>query len=146
MRLIACALALVFAQSARAELVTIPTAAGINITVAHDFAAPMQGFIADLVASGVRPSQIHCYNLARTHVPGSLHFTGRACDFNGSANRFRPMNRHRVSAMAARHGLRDGCDFGDCGHIDAGLAYAHRGARRYAARRHHSHFRHLARR
>lgn len=145
--LIAAALALAFmAAPAHARLVTVPTAAGINITVADDMADAMQGFIADIVAAGVRPSQIHCYNLAASHVPNSLHFSGHACDFDGSANRFAAMNRHRVSAIAHRHGLRDGCDFNDCGHIDAGLAYAHRGGRRHYARRHYSRRRHLARR
>lgn len=111
------------------NLVKIPTAAGIEITVANDdFARRIAGFIADLVASGARPSQIHCYSWARSHVTHSLHHDGHACDFNGSASRWSPMNNGRVSRLAAKWGLFDGCKLTvsrgkrrvpDCGHIDA---------------------------
>lgn len=118
----AAALLCLAASPAHARTVTIPTAAGISVTVAADgFAERIAGFIGDLVGRGIRPSQIHCLNFARTHVRHSLHYSGHACDFNGSANRFAPMNGHRVSDLARKWGLRDGCDFHDCGHIDAGL-------------------------
>ena len=108
----------------RAGLVTVPTAAGIPITVASSVAKRFVGFIADLVASGARPSTIHCA-ASGGHVRHSLHYWGGACDFNGSASRWAPMNQHRVTDLARKWGLRDGCSFqirggrADCGHIDA---------------------------
>ena len=117
----------------RAGLVTVSTAAGIPITVASSVADRFVGFIADLVATGARPSTIHCA-AAGGHVRHSLHYWGGACDFNGSASRWAPMNHHRVADLARKWDLRDGCSFRirggvpDCGHIDAG------GERRYAGR------------
>lgn len=121
------------APARAADLVTIQTAAGISITVANDeFARRIAGFIGDLVASGRRPSRVHCYSWAASHVAHSLHHSGHACDFNGSASRWPPMNGHRVSALVAKWGLFDGCNLTvtvgkgrharhvpDCGHIDA---------------------------
>lgn len=105
-------------------LVTVPTAAGIDIVVAPQFAAPMQSFIADIVAAGYRPRRIKCFSLSRTHVPRSRHFTGEACDFNQHGWNLTDRFMYRVHAIAKRHGLRDGCSFGDCGHIDAGPTVA----------------------
>lgn len=104
-------------------LVTVATAAGINITVAPSFAPKIQGFIADLVARGYRPSRIRCHARGG-HVRGSFHYSGEACDFNqrGWGKTDGPM--YRVADLAAKHGLRDGCTFRDCGHIDAGTRYA----------------------
>ena len=133
------------------NLVTVDTAAGISIRVAADFAASIGGFITDLVARGVHPGRIHCF-AATGHARHSLHHSGHACDFDGSANRFEDMNRNRVSDLAAKWGLRDGCEFDDCGHIDAGFA-SFASARRIRARAHlhfvrahRVHRRHLARR
>jgi hypothetical protein len=115
---------IVDANGNRAGLVTVPTAAGINITAAPAFASKMQGFIADIVAAGYRPPRIKCFSLSKSHVRNSLHFRGEACDFNqhgwGKTDRF----MYRVAAIAARHGLRDGCTFRDCGHIDSGRGIA----------------------
>jgi hypothetical protein len=106
-------------------LVTVNTAAGIPIRVASSVAHKFEGFIADLVARGIRPTRIHCA-ASGGHVRHSLHYWGGACDFNGSASRFPPMNHHKVADLATKWGLRDGCSFRirggvpDCGHIDAG--------------------------
>lgn len=118
--LIAAAAALAFvAAPARAELVTVPTAAGINIKVAKDVAAKFQGFIRDVVADGYRPKRIHCFSLSKSHVRHSAHKSGRACDFDqrgwGLTDRF----MYHVRAIAEKWGLRDGCEFRDWGHIDA---------------------------
>ncbi len=140
-RLFAVALALVCALStpafARGNLVRVSTAAGIDITVARDFATPIKGVIADLVARGIKPKTIHCYANARRggHVRGSLHYSGHACDFDfyrGCMGCSAHWTRS-VGDIVAAHGLRNGCSFGDCGHIDAG--------RRFARHKH----RHLAR-
>jgi hypothetical protein len=109
-------------------IVRVTTAAGIEISVAASFAPKMQAFIADLVASGYKPRRIHCH--ARSgHVHGSLHYRGEACDFDQTGWNKTARAMYRVRAIAARHGLRDGCSFRDCGHIDSGgpLHVARRG-------------------
>jgi len=109
------------ANSNRAKSITVPTAAGIDIVVAPSFAGPIAGFIADLKARGVQPRQIHCL-AGGGHRPGSLHYRGEACDFDfyakcmGCSARW---TRH-VADLASKWGLRNGCSFGDCGHIDSG--------------------------
>lgn len=116
-------------RATSAALVTVQTAAGIAITVAPDFAPKIEGFIRDVVSIGYRPKQIHCYARGG-HVSHSLHYVGEACDFDqrGWGKTAGPM--YRVREIASRWGLRDGCEFRDCGHIDAGL-----GHRRYASAR-----------
>jgi hypothetical protein len=49
----------------------VPTAAGIDITVAPSFAPAIRGFIADAVAAGYKPSRIKCFSLSRSHVRNS---------------------------------------------------------------------------
>lgn len=104
---------------AHADIVTVPTAAGISITVASSFALKIQGFIADVVARGYQPKQIHCYARGG-HVRNSLHYRGEACDFNQRGWGLTDGPMYHVADLAARHGLRDGCTFWDCGHIDSG--------------------------
>src|ERR1700722_15017929 len=53
-------------------LVTVPTAAGISITVAGSLAAQFKGFIADLVAQGYTPRHIGCFANGG-HVAHSRH-------------------------------------------------------------------------
>ena len=114
------------AHHSSAGLVTVSTAAG-PVTVAPSFAPKIQGFIADVVARGFR-GRVNCYASSR-HVPGSLHYSGQACDFaqRGWGKTVAPM--YHVADLAAKHGLRDGCSFRDCGHIDSGarLARSRRG-------------------
>jgi hypothetical protein len=99
--------------------VTIETAAN-PITVAAGIAGPMRDLIADLVADGFRG---HVTCLASGHMPGSLHHTGEACDFAQlSRNVVAPGAgiMYHASSIIAAHGLRDGCSFHDCGHVDTG--------------------------
>ncbi len=122
-------------------VVTIETAAN-PITVASGIAGPMRDLIADLVAHGFRGS-ITCQ--ASGHMPGSLHHTGEACDFAQlSRNVVAPgagIMYHARDIIAA-HGLRDGCSFHDCGHVDSGRMLSARAqwipevrhVRRYARR------------
>jgi hypothetical protein len=112
------------ANGNRAGLVTVATAAGIEITVAASIASKMQGFIRDMVARGYHPHKIHCYNLSRSHVPGSLHFRGEACDFDQRGWGLTSSAMYHVADLARVHGLRDGCSFHDCGHIDSGQMLA----------------------
>lgn len=101
------------------RLIHVSTAAGIDITVAPDFAPKIEGFIADVVARGYHPRQIHCY-ASGGHVRGSLHYSGQACDFDqrGWGLTARPM--YHVADLAEKWGLRDGGEFRDWGHIDMG--------------------------
>ena len=53
-------------------------------------------------------------------MPNSLHHTGHACDFAQTARNRTVALMYHVSDIIAAHGLRDGCSFGDCGHVDTG--------------------------
>ena len=117
------------------SLVTVPTAAGIRITVAASVAPRFQGFISDIVAAGYRPRHIGCY-ASGGHVPNSRHYAGAACDFDQSGWGRTASFMYHVRAIASAHGLRDGCSFRDCGHIDDGLNL-HRWALRGAYARVH---------
>ena len=124
-------------------LVTVQTAAGIAITCSPGFAVAAVALIADAVAQGTRFSRITCYSRARTHVANSNHHSGNAMDTYPS-----------ISAELVRaHGLRSGCDFRDCPHVDnasnvGGVArwnsVKHRGGSVTASaeRRHYRHHRH----
>lgn len=111
-------------QSA-AGMVTVPTAAGISITVNPSFAPNITAFIADIVAQGYKPRHIGCFATGG-HVANSRHYAGAACDLDQTGWGRTAAFMHHVSALAARHGLRDGCSFGDCGHIDDGQPIWHR--------------------
>lgn len=106
----------------------VQSAAG-PICINPEIASAMTGFIADVVARGFT-GRVHCFSLSKSHVRRSLHKTARACDFaqRGWGKTVRVM--YHVADLAAKHGLRDGCTFGDCGHVDNGPTVT--------ARRHHS--------
>lgn len=112
-------------------IVSVDTAAGIKIRVAADFAGPIKAVIADLVARGIKPKQIHCF-ATHGHVRGSRHYSGHACDFDfyrgcmGCSARW----TRNIGDIVAAHGLRNGCSFGDCGHIDDGARLARQFYRR----------------
>ena len=101
-------------------LVTVATAAGIDITVSKTMAPKMQGFIADLLEIGYKPKQIHCFARGG-HVRGSRHYSGNACDFDQRGWGKTAKMMYHVSVLAKLHGLRDGGSFRDWGHIDDGL-------------------------
>lgn len=105
-------------EMAHGGYVTVPTAAGIDIKVSADFAPKAQAAIAAAVAEGMRFRRINCFDLRRTHKALSNHKTGDACDTY-------PSIPARIVRAA---GLRSGCDFADCPHIDnarnvGGVAY-----------------------
>lgn len=107
--------------SAKAEIISVETAAGV-IRVSSTLAPKMKAFIADIVANGFR-GRIGCYAHGG-HVPGSRHYSGNACDFETMRGVYpHPMLRN-ITAIAQQHGLRDGCSFRDCGHIDDGQQLA----------------------
>jgi len=96
--------------------VTVSTAAG-PITVAADAADKFVSLTNDLVAHGFHGS-VTC--AATGHMPNSLHHSGRACDFAQTARNRTVGVMYHAAAIIAAHGLRDGCSFGDCGHVDTG--------------------------
>jgi hypothetical protein len=110
----------------RVRPIVVPTAAGIDITVAPNFAAPAVAVIANLVAAGFTPRKLTCKSFAASHVDGSLHFRSRACDIEQCGWGCTPAPKQTLRMIVARHGLRDGCEFGDAGHFDDGphLPYA----------------------
>jgi hypothetical protein len=102
-------------------LVTVSTLAGIDITVAPRMVSRIQGFVADLsLVKGYVPRRLKCYSWAPSHVANSLHHTGEACDFDQSGWGHTARAMYHVRDLAKKWGLRDGCSFGDCGHIDDG--------------------------
>lgn len=126
-------------------LVHEQTAAG-QITVAADAASKFKELIAALVAKGFK-GDVHCY-ASGGHVTHSLHYSGRACDFAQTARNRTVSIMYHASGLIRAAGLRDGCSFHDCGHVDTGFAVASRHGRRYAVfaqRRHeHPHYRYAA--
>src|SRR5262245_45466360 len=100
-------------------LVTVATAAGIDITVSKGMAPKMQAFIADLIEIGYKPKAIHCF-ARHGHVRGSRHYSGNACDFDQRGWGKTAKMMDHVSVLAKLHGLRDGGSFRDWGHIDDG--------------------------
>lgn len=129
-----------------AGLVTVETAAKIPITVAAAVASKFQDLIADLVEHGYMPKDIGCYARGG-HIPHSFHYRGLACDIDQiSRNRgSRFMHTKEAHEIIHQHGLDDGCDFGDCGHVslgEIGHAYATMARRghvvHYAGRRPHT--------
>ena len=102
-------------------LVTVATAAGIDITLSEKMAPKMQAFIADLMEIGYKPKQIYCF-ARRGHVRGSRHYSGNACDFDQRGWGKTAKMMYHVSVLAKLHDLRDGGSFRDWGHIDDGLS------------------------
>jgi hypothetical protein len=125
-------------------LVTVPTAAGIRITVAASVAGNFQGFIRGLVAMGYHPRRIGCYS-ATGHIRNSMHHVGKACDFDQTGWNRSPaiMHTERVTELAHRWGFVSGCEFRsrrDCGHI--GMDFSPGGHIHYARGfvHHHRHY------
>ena len=113
-------------------VVTVSTAAG-PIMVASHLAERFRALIADFVAHGYTPRHIGCAANGG-HVPNSRHYHGAACDFDqggwGKTTNF----MYHARAIIAKHGFRDGCSFGDCGHVDDGQSTHSTHSRRYAHR------------
>jgi hypothetical protein len=105
-------------------LVHEDTAAG-NITVAAGAATKFKDLIAALVAKGFR-GDVGCY-AASGHIAHSLHHSGNACDFAQTGKNRTVAIMYHSGALIRSFGLRDGCSFGDCGHVDTGTAFADRG-------------------
>ena len=99
-------------------VVTVSTAAG-PIMVASHLADRFRALIADFVAHGYTPRHIGCAAHGG-HVQNSRHYHGAACDFDQGGWGKTAGFMHHAHEIIARHGFRDGCSFGDCGHVDDG--------------------------
>jgi hypothetical protein len=101
-------------------MVTVQTVYGFNITVHPAYASKFQRFFALLKGRGYKvPANItKCWAPRGTHVAGSNHYIGAACDIQTGWNRG-PLFIYRMSDIIKQAGLYDGCSFHDCGHIEA---------------------------
>ncbi len=123
---------LLLSVPAQADVIRVDTAGG-PIVVSPTFAGKIKGFIADVVARGYK-GYIHCHAKGG-HVRGSRHYSGNACDFAQTGWGKTVAVMYKVGDLAKKWGLRDGCSFRDCGHIDDGG----RVGTRYASRHHVRH-------
>jgi hypothetical protein len=115
-------------------MVTVQTAYGFNITVHPAYASKFQKFFALLKDHGYKvPANItRCWAPPGTHVPGSNHYIGAACDIQTGWNRG-PGFVYHISEIVKQAGLYDGCSFHDCGHIEAIRGTHNRAPNLYAA-------------
>jgi len=123
-------------RAVRGGIVTVPTAAGISITVAASLASRFEALVADFVAAGYHPRHIGCFAHGG-HVRNSRHYAGAACDFDqrGWGRTVAFMYTQQAHQIIVAHGFRDGRDFRDQGHVDDGVSIGIRYARhRYASR------------
>ena len=101
-------------------VVTVQTAYGFNITVHPAYASKFQKFFALLKERGYKvPANItKCWAPHGTHVAGSNHYIGAACDIQTGWNRG-PEFVYHMNDIVKQAGLYDGCTFRDCGHVEA---------------------------
>jgi hypothetical protein len=130
-----------------AHIIAVDSAAG-PIKVSTRFAKKIVPLIAELVGAGFK-GRVHCFAAHRGgHVAHSAHLTGDACDFLPKGRQARGRNRmptpammftRRVAALIADAGLRNGCAFRDCGHVDdrSDTVLAARSHHRRTAAHHH---------
>jgi hypothetical protein len=115
-------------------MVTVQTAYGFNITVHPAYASKFLKFFALLKDRGYKvPANITgCWAPRGTHVPGSNHYIGAACDIQTGWNRG-PGFVYHMSDVVKQAGLYDGCSFHDCGHVEAIRGTHNRPPNLYAA-------------
>lgn len=115
-------------------MVTVQTVYGFNITVHPAYASKFQRFFALLKDHGYHvPANItKCWAPRGTHVPGSNHYIGAACDIQTGWNRGARFV-YNISDIIREAGLYDGCSFHDCGHIEAVRGTHNRAPNLYAS-------------
>jgi hypothetical protein len=99
----------------------VQTKAGPICVAAH----VAEKFAAFINALPYTPKYVSCW-APGGHVAHSLHYTGEACDVDQSRRNVTSSAMYHVAGLASQFGLRDGCSFGDCGHVDTGVAIASR--------------------
>jgi hypothetical protein len=117
----AIAVVAVTAISFAFTLVVEHTKSGQTYKVNSRHAAQFKGFVDDYESMyGPIRGHLGCYS-RWGHVRMSQHHVGNACDFGQYGwNRTVNSPMYRIGWLARKWGLRDGCSFRDCGHIDAG--------------------------
>src|SRR5215475_7818138 len=115
-------------------MVTVQTAYGFNITVHPAYASKFQKFFALLKERGykVQANITKCWAPRGTHVAGSNHYIGAACDIQTGWNRG-PEFVYHMSDIVKKAGLYNGCSFHDCGHVEAIRGTHNRAPNLYAA-------------
>jgi hypothetical protein len=115
-------------------MVTVQTAYGFNITVHPAYAGKFQKFFALLKERGYKvPANItKCWAPHGTHVAGSNHYIGAACDIQTGWNRG-PQFVYHMNDIVEQAGLFNGCSFHDCGHVEAVRGTHNRAPNLYAA-------------
>ena len=115
-------------------MVTVQTAYGFNITVHPAYASKFQKFFALLKERGYKvPANItKCWAPRGTHVAGSNHYIGAACDIQTGWNRG-PQFVYHMNDIVEQAGLFNGCSFHDCGHVEAVRGTHNRAPNLYAA-------------
>ena len=99
-------------------LVTVQTAYGFNITVHPAYASKFFKFFALLKERGDKvPANItKCWAPRGTHVPGSNHYIGAACDIQTGWN-CGPAFVYHMDDIVNK--LACACTFRDCGYVEA---------------------------
>ena len=115
-------------------VVTVQTAYGFNITVHPAYASKFQKFFALLKERGYKvPAHMtKCWAPHGTHVAGSNHYIGAACDIQTGWNRG-PEFVYHMNDIVEQAGLYNGCTFRDCGHVEAVRGTHNRAPNLYAA-------------
>ena len=115
-------------------VVTVQTAYGFNITVHPAYASKFQKFFALLKERGYKvPAHMtKCWAPHGTHVAGSNHYIGAACDIQTGWNRG-PEFVYHMNDIVKQAGLYNGCTFRDCGHVEAVRGTHNRAPNLYAA-------------
>src|SRR6516165_12639424 len=115
-------------------MVTVQTAYGFDITVHPAYASKFLKFFALLKERGYKvPANItKCWAPRGTHVPGSNHYIGAACDIQTGWNRG-PAFVYHMDDIVKQAGLYSGCTFHDCGHVEAVRGLHNRAPNLYAA-------------
>ena len=115
-------------------MVTVQTAYGFNITVHPAYASKFLKVFALLRERGYKvPANItRCWAPRGTHVAGSNHYIGAACDIQTGWNRG-PEFVYHMGDIVKQAGLHNGCSFRDCGHVEAIRGTHNRAPNLYAA-------------
>ena len=115
-------------------MVTVQTAYGFKITVHPAYASKFQKFFALLKERGYKVSahMTKCWAPHGTHVAGSNHYIGAACDIQTGWN-CGPEFVYHMDEIVKKADLYNGCTFRDCGHVEAVRGTHNRAPNLYAA-------------
>lgn len=112
-----------------------------TVSVSKENADKFVGVINELVKAGYK-GPVDCASGSHSHVPGSKHYSGNACDFDqcGWGCVHDPiMKTKTAAAIISKWGLTNGCAFSDCGHVGTDNLGHHYTARHHVRYAHHYH-------